>query len=328
MYNWTGILKCINEYDDIVILTHTNMDGDAMGSASALCHGLRKLGKKCVILLEDKVPGYLNFMHIADEKKDNTPVFVDSMPYTPRLAIAVDCGDKSRIENRLSVFDSAEKKICIDHHIQMDCFADYSVVDPDLAATGILVYELLKELGVQIDTHMAEDIYVAIASDTGRFKYSNTTAYVHQVIAELYSYGIDHVKLCNAVFDTFPISQIKAEGIATDKMEVFADGKAVISSITMDEITAVGASYDQVNTCIDRIRLVEGTEIAVFLKEKEKNVFRVSFRAKTYADVNRLAVAVGGGGHIKASGATLKMPLNEAIELLKNETVKELDRFK
>ena len=111
-------------------------------------------------------------------------------------------------------------------------------------------------------------------------------------------------------------------------MEVFADGKAVISSITIDEIAAVGASYDQVNTCIDRIRLVEGTEIAVFLKEKEKNVFRVSFRAKTYADVNRLAVAVGGGGHIKASGATLKMPLNEAIELLKNETVKELDRFK
>lgn len=328
MYNWNDIVNCIKAYDDIVIMTHTNMDGDAMGSASALCHALRFMGKRCVILLEDAVPGYLNILHHHKGDDKELPYFVDKMPYDAKLAIAVDCGDEKRIEKRLDVYHAAEKKICIDHHIQVGSFADYSVVDPDLAATGLLIYELINELGVKIDTHIAEDLYVAIVTDTGRFKYSNTTAQVHRVVADLYSYGFDHVKLCNAIFDSFPMSQIKAEGIATDNMEVFADGKAVISSISLEEMNSVSASYDQIDTCIDRIRIVEGTEIAAFLKEKEPNVIKLSLRAKSYADVNRVASALGGGGHEKASGATLNMPLKDAMETVKKEIINELARFK
>lgn len=328
MYIWTDIVNCIKSYDDIVIMTHTNMDGDAMGSASALCHALRAMGKRSVILLEDAVPGYLNILHHHKGNEVELPYFVDRMPFDAGLAIAVDCGDEQRIERRLDVYHAAEKKICIDHHIQVGNFADYSVVDPNLAATGLLIYELIKELGVKIDTHIAEDLYVAIVTDTGRFKYSNTTAQVHKVVADLYSYGFDHVKLCNAIFDSFPISQIKAEGIATDNMELFADGKAVISFITLAEMNKVGAGYDQIDTCIDRIRIVEGTEIAAFLKEKEPNVIKLSLRAKSYADVNRVAASLGGGGHEKASGATLNMPLEEGMKLVKEEILKELARFK
>jgi len=327
MYNWKDIVNCIKEYDDIVVMTHTNMDGDAMGSASALCHGLRQLGKRCVILLEDSVPKYLNILHHHLGSCTELPYFVDVMPYEARLAIAVDCGDESRIEKRLDVFKKAEKKICVDHHMQNGHFADYSVVDPDIAASGILVFYLLKELGVRIDRHIAEDLYVAIVTDTGRFKYSNTTPQVHMVAAELYQYGIDHVALCNSIFDSFPISQIKAEGIATDNMELFCGGKAVISYITIKECESVGSSYEEIDTCIDRIRLVEGTEIAAFLKEKEPGLIKVSFRAKSYANVNSVAKALGGGGHEKASGATLNMTLKEAIPLVRNEIEKELARY-
>ena len=328
MNNWKDIVNCIKCFDDIVILTHTNMDGDAMGSASALCHALRKMGKRCVILLEDAVPGYLNVLHHHNGDSINLPYFVDEMPYEAKLAIAVDCGDENRIEKRLNVFRKAEKRICIDHHLQKSDFAEYSIVDPDIAATGLLIYELIKEIGVEIDTHIAEDLYVAIVTDTGRFKYSNTTAKVHMVVADLYSYGIDHVKLCNAIFDSYPVSQLKAESLATEKMKVFADGKAVISSITLEEMKGIGASYDQIDTCIDRIRIVEGTEMAAFLKEKEPQLIKVSLRAKTYSDVNLVACALGGGGHTKASGATLHMSLEDAMKLVESEMEKELSKYK
>ena len=327
MYNWTEIVNCINSFDDIVILTHTNMDGDAMGSASALCHALRSIKKNAVILLEDDVPRYLNFLNHHHGSDTEYPYFVSNMPYEATLAIAVDCGDESRIEKRLDVFKNAKKRICIDHHIQTAPFADYSMVDPDLAATGLLIYQLIKELGVKIDTHIAEDLYVAIVTDTGRFKYSNTTAEVHKVVSELYQYDIDHVKLCNAIYDSYPMEQLKAEALAQEKMQLFANNKAIISSITIDEMNKIGAGYDQIDTCIDRIRIVEGVEVAAFLKEKEPNVIKVSFRAKSYADVNRVASALGGGGHEKASGATLNCSLEEATKLVKQEIEKELSRF-
>lgn len=327
MYNWTDIVNCINSYDDIVILTHTNMDGDAMGSASALCHALRSLNKNVVILIEDDVPRYLNFLNHHHGSNTEYPYFVSKMPYQANLAIAVDCGDESRIEKRLDVFKDAKKRICIDHHIQTAPFADYSIVDPDLAATGLLIYQLIKELGVKIDTHIAEDLYVAIVTDTGRFKYSNTTAEVHQVVSELYKYNIDHVKLCNAIYDSYPMEQLKAEALAQEKMQLFADKKAIISSISIEEMNRIGAGYDQIDTCIDRIRIVEGVEVAAFLKEKEPNVIKVSLRAKSFADVNKVATALGGGGHEKASGATLNCSLDEAIKLVKQEIEKELSKF-
>ncbi|MDO5331341.1 MAG: bifunctional oligoribonuclease/PAP phosphatase NrnA [Bacillota bacterium] len=316
MYNWSEIVNCINSYNDIVILTHTNMDGDAMGSASALCHALRSLNKNAVILLEDSVPRYLNILNHHLGNDNEYPYFVSEMPFDAKLAIAVDCGDESRIEKRLDVFKKAEKRICIDHHIQTAPFADYTIVDPDLAATGLLIYKLIKELGAKIDTHIAEDLYVAIVTDTGRFKYSNTTAEVHQVVSELYEYNIDHVKLCNAIYDSYPMEQLKAEALAQEKMQLFANGKAVISNITIDEMNSIGVGYDQIDTCIDRIRIVEGVEVAAFLKEKEPSVIKVSFRAKSYADVNRVATALGGGGHEKASGATLNF---KQLNLLKTQ---------
>jgi len=327
MNNLNEIVNCIKSYDDIVILTHTNMDGDAMGSASALCHALRMMNKNAVVLLEDDVPKYLNVLHHHLGSEKEYPYFVSNMPFKAKLAIAVDCGDEKRIEKRLDVFKAAEKRICIDHHIQTAPFADYSIVEPDLAATGMLIYSVIKELGIKIDTHIAEDLYVAIVTDTGRFKYSNTTAEVHQVVSELFSYGIDNVKICNAIYDSYPLSQLKSEAYAQDIMEVFANGKAVISYITLDKMKELGATYEQVDTCIDRIRIVEGVEIAAFIKEKEPNLFKISFRSKSYAKVNTIAQAFDGGGHEKASGATIIGTLEDTIIKLKKEIEKELSKY-
>jgi len=323
MNKWTDIANCIKWSDRVVIMTHTNMDGDAIGSALALCHALRRMGKRCVILIEDDIPGYLKFMH-DHSGHEGDPFFVRSMPFDPELALVVDCGDSGRIEKRLEVFQSCRTKICVDHHMQVGSFADHSVIDPKASATGLLVYELINELGVEIDKEIAEDLYVAILTDTGCFKYSNTTAECHLVTAQLYAYGIDHERLATLIYDTLDMAQIKLEAAIVDWMEVFADGRAVISYVTQEKLRELGAAYDMTGGCIDVLRKISGVEVCAFLKEHEDGSFKLSLRSKGDADVNRVAVKLGGGGHIKASGATLQLPLNEALARTKAGIEEEL----
>ena len=327
MNKWTEIVDLINRSDDIVIMTHTNKDGDAIGSASALCHALRHIGKRCVILLEDDIPGYLKFMHDHSGKdKGEEPFFVYSVPFVPGLSIVVDCGDMGRIEKRVDVYKKSAAKICIDHHVQTEGFADLSVIEPTASATGILVYQLIKELGVPVDKEIAEDIFVAIMTDTGCFRYSNTTAECHLITAELYKAGIEFSKLGTLIYDTLPLSQVKLEAMIIDWMEIFAEGRAVISYITNDRLKEIGATYDMTSNCIDVIRKIDTVEICAFLKEHDDGSIKLSFRAKSYANVLNIALALGGGGHVKASGGTLHCSMEEALALVKAEMIKELAR--
>ena len=325
MNKWTEIVEQINSAKKIVIMTHTNMDGDAIGSASALCHALRYLKKDCVILLEDDIPGYLKFMH-DHEHAQGSPFFTFEMPFKADLAIVVDCGDASRIEKRLDVYKECASKICIDHHVQEDAFADYSVVEPDAAATGLLIYQLIKELNVPIDKEIAEDLFVAIMTDTGCFRYSNTTAECHLVAAELYKAGIEYDKLGTLIYDTLPVAQVKLESLAVEQMKLFSENKACISYVTQQQLKELGASYDMTSDCIDVLRKIDSVEIAAFLKEHFDGSIKLSLRAKSYADVNAVAKTFDGGGHIKAAGATLKCSMDEALKLVEEEIVKELAR--
>ena len=315
---WDDIVRCINESKKILIFTHNNMDGDAMGSSQAFCHAMRKMGKEAFILLEDNIPKYLDVLHEHDD------FYLFEAPWTADIAVAVDCGEESRIAGRVEAFKKATTRVCIDHHVPIRDFADYAVIEPEASATGILIYELIKYMGIEIDKHIAEDLYAAISTDTGSFMYNNTDARTHLVAADLYSYGIDHVKICNAIYATFPLKQLRIEARAIDNLELFADGKAVISYITQSDLEELGGSYEDVDTCIDRLRTIEGVEVACMIKEADKNVFKVSFRSKTYADVNAAAVALNGGGHKMASGCTLYTDLETAIEELKKEIVRIL----
>ena len=328
MNKWTDIINVIKGSDDIVIMTHTNMDGDAIGSASALCHALRQLGKRCVILLEDQIPGYLKFMHGHEGRGNQMPFFVFTMPYKADLAIAVDCGEATRIEKRLDVFNSCKTRICVDHHVPTGGFADYSVVEPQASATGLLIMELIKELQVPFSKEIAEDLYIAILTDTGCFKFSNTTPESFTAAAELLTYGIDPEYLSKLLYETIPVPQMRLEAKIIDWMELFADGKAVISCVSMDQLKELGATYDMTGNCIDILRKIEGTELCAVLKEHYDGNIRLSLRSKGAASARSIAVALGGGGHEKASGGTLYCSMDEARDKVKAEMLKELERCK
>lgn len=311
MHDWDELIKIIKNAQKILIFTHMNMDGDAAGSSCALCRSLRLMGKDCFVLLEDECPGYLKFLGEGG-------YFITEATWKADLSIAVDCGDDSRIEHRTLYFHAAAETVCIDHHMKTGPFARHEVIDPEAPAAGSLVFELLQAMEAPIDKEVAEALYVAITTDTGSFRYGNTTPQAHLDAAKLYAYGIDHVKLCNYVWGSYPLPQLKLEAQAVERAEIFADGKATISWCTLEDLAKFGAKSEYTEMCIDRIRSIEGVEAAAYIKEKPDGSFKVSLRSKSYADVNQVARKFDGGGHLRASGCTLRgVSVEQAVGLLK-----------
>lgn len=332
--NFTDIISKIAAAKSAMLFTHVNMDGDAMGSTMALCRVMRKLGIDAHIMVEDKAPRFLQFM-------DDGSFFLDVEEYRAQgspaydLAAAVDIGQDKRLENRVEEFRRAAVSICIDHHhhTSEDCgFADSERRDPSAAAAAVLVQELIEEMEMAkglclMDKDVAEDLYIGIMTDTGCFKFSNTDGRAHGCVARLFAQGIDHNGICTKIYESYPEAQLRLEALAMDRMERFADGKACISWCTLKDFEELGADISLADTCIDRLRSVEGVEIAAFIKEKEDGSFKLSTRSKMYANVNAICAVFGGGGHLKASGATFRCSLEEAIAQLKPEIEKELARW-
>jgi phosphoesterase RecJ-like protein len=249
---------------------------------------------------------------------------ISDAPYSADVSIAIDCGDSSRIEKRKEIYFSAPCTICIDHHIINEDFSELALIDSSSAATGMLVYDLLKAFPIEITVEMADALFLAILTDTGSFRYSNTTKKTHLVVAELYDYGLNHVAICNAIYDSVPSSQIAIEALVLQNTEFFAEGKACIAYASNAMLKEAGATPDQTETVVDRLRSIKGVEVAVFLKEKPDGIFKASFRAKSYANVRKVAFSMGGGGHEKAAGCIIAQPLTEAIKIIKASVEEEL----
>ena len=309
MHNWEPITESILSAQKILIFTHMNMDGDAAGSSCALCRSFRQMGKESYILVEDKCADYLQFLDCG--------MFTKKAPWEPDLCLAVDCSDDSRIEKRKDVFHGAPVTACIDHHMSGEPFADVSVVDPKAPAAGSLVFEFLRAMNAPIDKEIAEALYVAIATDTGSFRHGNSTPEALRNAADLYDYGIDAVDLNNRIYSSYPLPQLKLEALAVDRAELFAGGKAVLSWSTPEDLKRLGALEEHTECCIDRLRSIAGVEVAAFLKERADGSIKVSFRSKSYADVNTVARKFDGGGHLRASGCTLHCSLEEAKAVIR-----------
>ena len=322
---YEALVSAVNKASDIAIFTHVNMDGDAAGSAAALCLALRKLGKKATVIVEDALPAYLGFIEDPDH-----PIFVFDAENTD-LSFAVDIGEKHRLENRVDTFYKANSFICIDHHNGTPDIADTYVSDASAAASAVLVCELIEALEISLnrdlfDSRIAEALYVGILTDTGCFKFSNADKKALETTAFLLDYGFDHAAVCSRIYDSFPLCQLKLEALALQNAEIFAEGKAVVTAILISHLESCGARHEHAETCIDAIRCIDGVEIAAVIKEKESGIFKLSLRSKNNANVAVIAGEFGGGGHDKAAGATFEGSLAELYPKLKSAVIDELKR--
>ena len=315
-----GFLKAA---ETILIFTHTNPDGDALGSAAALCRVLRKMGKTSWILMDEEVPEYISFMDTEFVTRDKECLKDHD------VSICVDCGEYSRFPALADKFDEGKLHLCVDHHATGDGFGDHYYIDPSEAATCQLIYKLIKEMEAVvaesgetagqvalIDRQVAESIYTGINTDTGSFQYSNTTADTHAIASDLMTYGVDHTAINVKLYQTIPMTKLKIQASILQKAEFLFGGKVAVGYVTGQMLEEAGAVLDDAEGTIDMLRNIEGVEIAAFLKEKGEAV-KVSMRAKSYANVAEIVSVFGGGGHVKAAGCTLEMGMDEALDAIK-----------
>lgn len=310
------IISAINSSKKIIILPHKSADGDCLGSAFALKLMLENIGKEVVVLLEEKapLPRICNILYGVENECE-----IDN-----DLVICVDCGDIGRLGDRISFFEKCCNTINIDHHPTNTNFATHNYVSPTSPATGEIIFELAKYMNIEIDKKIATNLYIAIASDTGGFSYSNTKPQTHRIAAELLETGIDHAAINQFLFDSNSITRLMLMKEALNSLEVYGNGKIAIISITHEQMKNAGAEEDDAGGLISLARSLDTAKVSLCIKEQNGcNEVRVSMRSNVI-DVSEISKKFGGGGHVRASGCTIKADIKTAKAMLLGEIEKQL----
>ena len=320
--SYSKIAEKMRSYEHVLIFPHIHPDGDALGSSGALCRALRILDIEAYVLVDENFPHNFDFLDEDISTFDNE-VF-NGLDY---LAVMVDCSDTSRISNRLDVFKSAKERIVIDHHITAspDFTPDLMRVEPDSAATGELIYYIINELGITMDKYISYAIFTAITTDTGNFQHSNTTARSHKIAAALYDVdGFNSKPVSNLIYNRDSLNSFELEKLVMDSIKIYEQGKIIIAFITQEMLKKTNTDMSETDRFITKLMTIDEVEIAVILKENQANLTKVSLRAKSYADVSKLADKFGGGGHKRAAGFNLSVPPKEALSLIIDDLKKAL----
>lgn len=302
-----AVIDKIMEAKSVAVLTHLNEDPDTIGSCFAFAKVMRKLGKEATVYVNGRIESRLAFIG------DDYVLYQEGMKHNHDLCACIDCGDLGRIAERKSLFEEINNSINIDHHLTNTNFADANYVDGKAAAAGEILCALFEKMGIELDNDIAKDLYTAICSDTGCFKYSNVTPKTMRTAANLLEYDFDHAEVARLLFDSESLAAAKLKAEITENIKEYADGK--IKAVITDE--KIGAKYgmgkEDIPNLVDIPRRIEGTEIAVCIK-RTNNGFRLNLRSNGKADVAEVAMKFGGGGHIKAAGATLDFDSTEKAE--------------
>ena len=316
------ILPVINNHDKFVISTHISPDGDAIGAQLALYSFLTDLGKKVWAVNKDPVPyGYV-FLPFSD-------VISSKLPQEPfEILIVVDVATFTRTGSELSKVLLPEKAIInIDHHVTNDRFGQYNWIDDNASATSELIYKLIKQHGMNIGQERATCLYTGIVTDTGSFRFANTTPETHRIVAELITEGVSPEKVSQSVYENLPSSRIKLLGLVLSTLQVSLDGKVAWIRVTQDMYDSTGTNQEDTENFIDHVKSVNTVEIALFFVELKSGKTKVSFRSKNEFDVSKIAIYFGGGGHQKAAGCTLDTSVDETEKTIVANIQRELAAF-
>src|SRR5262245_8333880 len=300
-----------------VLVTHINADGDGLGAQFALGRFLRRHGKEVRVVNTDPIPKQYRFFVRGDE-----PELYDAATHDPvlRAADAIIILDNSSA-NRLgalkdAVVSSPATKICIDHHPHPDTQWDRMVIDEKACATGEMIYRLIHELDGDVSPDEAVPNYVSIVTDTGNFRFSNTTPVVLQTAADLVSKGVDVPTVYQQIFERNPPSFVRLLGAALSSIQQDETGRLGYIVMSREMMRAAGADGEDTSDIINGILTIDGTRLALLFKELPDGRTKISLRSKGSIDVNRLAAEFGGGGHRNASGVVMPVPIDEAVSAI------------
>ena len=300
-----AVCRVLRERDRFLIACHENPEGDAIGSELALALALRKMGKTATVLNADPVPENLRFLPGAA-----TVVFEDDGSRYD-VAVVVDCGSPERTGRVGDELRKCPLLVNIDHHRTNGDNGELSLVDPDAAATGLLVHRVLSAMGHDIDLDVAVNIYVAVLTDTGSFHYGSSSPEAFQVAGEMVRRGVDPWAVAEQVYETQSAGRLRLLGRVLSSLDVAAGGKVASITTLRADLAEFAAGKDALEGFINYPRSIVGVEVAVSFREEAGGVFRVSFRSKGRVDVSAVASRFGGGGHRNAAGCTVPGDLAE-----------------
>ena len=307
-----AIADALRQHDRFLVVTHENPDGDALGSMLAASLALRQLGKDAVMYLPGgmPLPREYAFMPLDDLAREAPADAAE------RVLLAVDCAKAERIGDDEAV-PRAPLVLDIDHHHDNTRFGDVNLIVADASSTGEVLRDVFAELGVELTPELAEPLYIALVTDTGRFQYANTTPKALRLAAELVEAGADIHAVFQQVYESLEFAKLKLLARALDRAEVLEGGRIVVSHLLRTDFAEAGAAEPYSEGIIDYLRAVEGAELAVLIREQlhGPNAHKGSLRSSIdELDVSAIARRFGGGGHRQAAGFSTDLPLEQIVE--------------
>lgn len=290
--------KLLKDNDNILILTHAHPDGDTLGSGFALCRALMKLGKICAVINSDVIPKKYNYL------------FDDIAPirFKPHYVVAVDVATPNLLGDLNGQYHI---DLCIDHHGTNTEYADNLLLENTPAACEIM-YDVIKALGVSIDSKMAGCLYTGLTTDTGCFRYASTTAKTYRVAADLIELGADNGTINRVMFETKTKTYARLERMALESMEFFENERVAVITVTQDMYKKTGSNEQETEALAPLTRQVEGVEIGITIREKADGTCKASLRTFESVNAAELARAFGGGGHNQAAACRFECGVEEA----------------
>jgi bifunctional oligoribonuclease and PAP phosphatase NrnA len=313
-----AVAGAIREHDRFVLTTHENPDGDALGSLLAANLALEQLGKDTVMVLhgDAPLPGEYGFMPMANLERR----WPDDV--AERVLLAVDCANEDRIADP-EVLGRVQLSINVDHHHDNTRFGRINLIVADASSTGEVLRDLFRELGVELTPDIAEALYIALVTDTGRFQYTNTTPKALRLAAELVEAGADVHRVFQGVYESVQFAKLKLLARALERAQVFEGGRIVVSYLLRTDFTEVGAAEPYSEGIIDFLRAVEGADMAVLIRKPPRQdgpARRVSLRASIdELDVSAIARKSDGGGHRQAAGFSSEASIEEITDFVRRE---------
>lgn len=303
----------------VALLPHISTDWDALGSCMAIRTLLRERGIKADIIMPDKLTPHLSFM------ETDVLVYNENEVYDYETVCGVDVSTVERLGVCRPIFDACSDKVWIDHHISDETYAPISRVEPDKAATAEVIYLMMKEDNIPLTKRVSEYLYLALASDTGSFRYQNTTPFSAELLGAIICSGADISALSNELFFNSTYSMVKLRGETIGTIELFASGKVGTAFITKAMLEKTGATRNEAGALADVPRSIGTVNVSAVIKEEDDGMCKVSFRSKGNYTVVDIAALFGGGGHEKAAGATIEGTVEEVRDLILPHLIKAVE---
>ena len=314
----TQTLERLLSSKSVGLLMHVNPDWDCLGSCLALQSVLRRQGIVCDIIADEPLSEHLSFLGSEVIVYDGNGLDYDCL-------CCVDVGDGKRVGRRAEAFAAHQNTVCIDHHQGDGSFARLSYVDSLSPATGEIIYDMLKSAGLDITAEEGKYLYCAISSDTGSFKYADTTAHTMEVVADIMRLGINTAELCEQLYERKSFKQLKLTGEAIATLELHCGGRIATAYVTGEMYQKYSADKNDTDHLSSLPREIDSVVMSAFLTQRTPDEIRVNLRSKGDYDVSKAASAFGGGGHMRAAGCTIKgSDMNSAVKAIVAELEKNI----